>query len=80
MSRIQFTGIALSLMLAVFDVGAQQANPGPQPPDFSKVDIKVDDLGHRTFMLEGSTLVRSGAKIAASARIMTIVRPIWKDR
>src|SRR5882757_1581822 len=53
MSRIQFTGSALSLMLAVFDVGAQQANPGPQPPDFSKVDIKVDDLGHRTYMLEG---------------------------
>ena len=42
MSRIQFTGIALSLMLAVFDVGAQPANP--RPPDFSKVDIKVDDL------------------------------------
>jgi hypothetical protein len=37
MSRIQFTGIALSLMLAVFDVGAQPANP--RPPDFSKVDI-----------------------------------------
>jgi cyclase len=53
MSRIQFTGIALSLMLAVFDVGAQQATPGPRPPDFSKVDIKVDDLGHRTYMLEG---------------------------
>jgi len=53
MSRIQFTGFALSLMLAVFDVCAQQANPGPRPPDFSKVDIKVDDLGHRTYMLEG---------------------------
>jgi glyoxylase-like metal-dependent hydrolase (beta-lactamase superfamily II) len=53
MSRIQFTGIALALMLAVFDVGAQPANPGPRPPDFSKVDIKVDDLGHRTYMLEG---------------------------
>jgi cyclase len=52
MSRIQFTGIALSLLLAVFDVGAQPANPGP-PHDFSKVDIKVDDLGHRTYMLEG---------------------------
>jgi glyoxylase-like metal-dependent hydrolase (beta-lactamase superfamily II) len=53
MSRIQFTGIVLSLVLAVFDAGAQQANPGPQPPDFSKVDIKVNDLGHRTYMLEG---------------------------
>jgi hypothetical protein len=27
MSRIQFTGIALSLMLAVFDVGAQPTRP-----------------------------------------------------
>jgi cyclase len=53
MSRIQFTGIALSLMLAVFHVGAQPANPGPPPHDFSTVDIKVEDLGHRTYMLEG---------------------------
>jgi glyoxylase-like metal-dependent hydrolase (beta-lactamase superfamily II) len=53
MSCIQFTGIALSLTLAVFDVGAQQANPGPLSADFSKVAIKVDDLGHRTYMLEG---------------------------
>jgi glyoxylase-like metal-dependent hydrolase (beta-lactamase superfamily II) len=53
MSRITFAGIALSLMLTVFDVGAQQANPGLRPPDFSKVDIKVDELGHRTYMLEG---------------------------
>jgi glyoxylase-like metal-dependent hydrolase (beta-lactamase superfamily II) len=53
MSRTQFTGIALSLILAAFDVGAQQATPGPRPPDFSKVDIKVDDLGHRTYMLQG---------------------------
>jgi cyclase len=41
------------LMLAVFHVGAQPANPGPPPHDFSTVDIKVEDLGHRTYMLEG---------------------------
>lgn len=32
---------------------AQQAAPPPPARDFSKVEIKTTDLGHRTYMLEG---------------------------
>ncbi len=34
-------------------VAQPSAPPAPQPPDFSKAEVKVTDLGHRTFMLEG---------------------------
>ncbi len=49
------TALAVAFTLAfVSGVAAQQpAAPPPQQPDFSKAEVKVTDLGNRTFMLEG---------------------------
>jgi glyoxylase-like metal-dependent hydrolase (beta-lactamase superfamily II) len=49
------TVVAAAFTLAcVSGAAAQQpASPPSQQPDFSKAEVKVTDLGHRTFMLEG---------------------------
>jgi cyclase len=44
--------IAASLLAGAFAMLATSAI-AQQPPDFSKVEIKTTDLGHRTYMLEG---------------------------
>ena len=51
MSRtaLAFTA-ALTLSTAAF---AQGQGAPPVGPDFSKVEVKTTDLGHRTYMLEG---------------------------
>ncbi len=48
----------LAVLAAVALAGATRAQPAtpagpPPPPDFSKVEIAVTDLGHRTWMLQG---------------------------
>jgi glyoxylase-like metal-dependent hydrolase (beta-lactamase superfamily II) len=47
---------AATVIAAAFVVAAvaqQPAPPPPQQPDFSKAEVKMTDLGKRTFMLEG---------------------------
>jgi glyoxylase-like metal-dependent hydrolase (beta-lactamase superfamily II) len=45
---------AAAALIAVQAVAQQPAvPPSPQQPDFSKAEVKVTDLGNRTFMLEG---------------------------
>lgn len=46
MSKIAAVGAVLGLLLAAGPAGAQT--------DYSKVEIKTTDLGHRTYMLEGA--------------------------
>ena len=46
--------VATALAAAfVIEAAAQQSAPPPAQPDFSKAEVKVTDLGNRTFMLEG---------------------------
>lgn len=52
------TAAVLAVFAAALAAGAsaQQAAPSPPPnnqPDFAKAEVKVTDLGKRTFMLEG---------------------------
>jgi glyoxylase-like metal-dependent hydrolase (beta-lactamase superfamily II) len=47
MNRIHLTVVALAVAFASGSAAAQQAR------DFSKVEIKTTDLGHRTYMLAG---------------------------
>lgn len=47
MKKIAATILAGAIAMLATAAGAQQ------PPDFSKVEMKTTDLGHRTYMLEG---------------------------
>ncbi len=48
------TILAAAVAVAVVaEAAAQTAPPPAQQPDFSKAEVKVTDLGNRTFMLEG---------------------------
>ena len=49
------TILAAAVAVAVVAESAAQQTPTPPPqrPDFSKAEVKVTDLGNRTFMLEG---------------------------
>src|SRR6185437_7678067 len=53
---IRVASLALSAALISF-AGAAHAQGQPTPPvgpDFSKIEVKTFDLGHRTWMLEGA--------------------------
>jgi glyoxylase-like metal-dependent hydrolase (beta-lactamase superfamily II) len=47
-----FAAVAVAAVVAEA-VAQQPTPPPPQQPDFSKAEVKVTDLGHKTFMLEG---------------------------
>ena len=46
------TGTAVAFILVAGPAAAQPAGP-PVGPDWSKIEVKTTDLGHRTFMLAG---------------------------
>ena len=51
--KIAPIAVAAAALIAVQAAAQQTAAPPPQQPDFSKAEVKVTDLGKRTFMLEG---------------------------
>ncbi len=51
--KIAPIAVAAAALIAVQAAAQQTAAPPPQQPDFSKAEVKVIDLGKRTFMLEG---------------------------
>jgi glyoxylase-like metal-dependent hydrolase (beta-lactamase superfamily II) len=50
MHKAIFSALALSLLFAAPAAAQTQATP-PVGPDWSKVEVKMTDLGHRTYML-----------------------------